>query len=287
MGKTDTTTQKEQLENLIDVQESEFSIDQLERVARGELDIQDLFDPSELEQYSKLLLALTHESFEEAKAVKLWSGIVNHMCDLESVLDRRVGISVASLDYLTNIKEVFSEPKLIEGERSEFIAQTATIDELTGLCLRDVFEFNLDDFCLSANKHEKPFSLLMIDIDDFKSVNDNYGHPKGDKVLAGVGTCVKALLRDNDLAGRYGGEELIVLLPNTPKDEAFNIAERIRIGIEALDFGEVSVTVSLGLASRQGGADASPTELIKRADDALYQAKERGKNQTVVQNNFN
>jgi diguanylate cyclase (GGDEF)-like protein len=126
----------------------------------------------------------------------------------------------------------------------------------------------------------------MLDIDDFKSINDTYGHQQGDLVLREVARILRENSREIDAPARYGGEELAVVLPQTDQNGAFNLAERVRAGIEELSLpvldggGTMSVTASLGVASLAGSA-ADADELVAAADAALYRAKRGGKNQTV------
>ena len=129
-----------------------------------------------------------------------------------------------------------------------------------------------------AKRYSQPLSLLMLDIDHFKSVNDTYGHPDGDTVLIEVSATIKELLRDSDHAGRYGGEEFIVVLPHTATKEAHITAERIRKNVEAIkwDIEGLRITISAGVATFD---NETPSDLIKKADHLLYQAKNNGRNQ--------
>ncbi len=128
-------------------------------------------------------------------------------------------------------------------------------------------------------------SLLMIDIDDFKQINDTRGHLAGDAVLRDVASVLKDSLRAVDSVGRYGGEEFVVILPHTPRDEAYRTAERIRQRVEAHAFevggDRVRVTVSVGVASYPGDGIDGPNGLVREADRALYEAKEAGRNRVV------
>ncbi|MFB9993332.1 diguanylate cyclase [Deinococcus oregonensis] len=165
----------------------------------------------------------------------------------------------------------------------------ATIDDLTGLVNKRAWLARLEETVQLAARHDVPTSVLVLDLDHFKAVNDTYGHLAGDHVLAALGSCVQQQLRRSDVAGRYGGEELVVLLPHTPASGAWIIAERLRAAIEGLPLcwkGErVAVTVSIGIASLPSAAVPRPEELalevVARADQALYEAKRQGRNRVV------
>ncbi len=162
----------------------------------------------------------------------------------------------------------------------------ATLDGLTGLYNRRHFDAELPKELSRSQREGKPLSLLMVDLDHFKKINDTYGHPAGDLVLKEAAHRMQAELRDIDLLCRYGGEEFTVILPGCPPGEAVAVAERIRRSVECLPWGGASVlpapvTVSVGVASfpRPFG---SLLTLLKGADDALYQAKDRGRNRVAA-----
>ncbi|MXR35503.1 GGDEF domain-containing protein [Craterilacuibacter sinensis] len=161
------------------------------------------------------------------------------------------------------------------------LAELALTDELTGLYNRRHFMEMARRELANAERHGMPCSLLLIDIDHFKQVNDHYGHLAGDQVLRILGRLLPVLLRPSDLAARYGGEELVVLLRHTPLDEALEVAERIRQAIAAQAYPDLSaslrVTVSLGVAESRV-AEPDLDWLIERADRALYRAKDGGRN---------
>jgi diguanylate cyclase (GGDEF)-like protein len=135
-----------------------------------------------------------------------------------------------------------------------------------------------------AKRYDRALSLILLDIDNFKQYNDQYGHMEGDRVLARLGRIILANLRDADSAYRYGGEEFTVLLPETDAQEAVTVAERIRKRIGAEVFSprlrtEINKTVSIGIARYHPGEELSA--FVKRADKAMYTAKQQGKNRTV------
>lgn len=277
----DKKEHSEQLDDIVDIRGQSITLSDIEFISRNN-DILKKYEKEDKESfYSSILLSLTHETYSEKEARLLWNEVIEHMKNLEYALDRKVGISVAALDYLYNIKKILNEPKIIEEEKSEFVAQSSTIDELTQLNLRDVFDITLIKHINETIRTNAPLCLLMIDIDDFKQVNDQHGHQVGDKVLHSVGYCINGIVREMDLAARYGGEELAIILPNSNLEDAYMTAERIRTAIEKLNFDGFSVTVSIGVSRADSKTNNTPEALIKKADEALYRAKEAGKNRTV------
>lgn len=165
------------------------------------------------------------------------------------------------------------------------LERRATHDGLTGALNRAEFDARLSAECRSADRHKRPLSLLMVDIDFFKRVNDNHGHQTGDQVLQAIVRLLNETVRPADVVARYGGEEFIIILPETDEDSAMAMADRLRRTIDdhcfACPTGEdLRITVSIGCASRPHHAMA-PEDLVKTADMALYRAKETGRNRVV------
>ncbi|BBO70921.1 hypothetical protein DSCA_48510 [Desulfosarcina alkanivorans] len=165
--------------------------------------------------------------------------------------------------------------------KSQELEILANCDPLT-LCLnRRSLASKFDGLFARAKASEANLSCIMVDIDFFKSVNDNYGHSTGDQVIKAVADVLKTGTRDNDLVGRYGGEEFCVVLPSLNLDMAVKIAERIRQTLEKRSCSGVNITISLGVSSL--GSDTNkPDELIDQADKALYAAKKSGRNRVVA-----
>lgn len=173
----------------------------------------------------------------------------------------------------------------LELETERQLIQLATIDPLTGLMNRGAFDQALDREFERAVRYGRVLSLLLVDVDHFKVVNDTWGHPVGDRVLAQIALALRGCLRNIDLAGRYGGEEFAVLLTETGEEGAAVAGERVRHAIGALDMAvgtdPVKVTASVGVVT-WSPLFATPSELVAAADQTLYRAKHTGRNRTVV-----
>ena len=200
---------------------------------------------------------------------------------MDEILNRDVGISVATLDYLQNIKKLFHYPTIVEESTSDFLTDSTTKDGLTNLYVRDVLDIFLRKEIDNAKRQNSYVSFMLIDIDDFKKVNDTYGHQKGDEVLEKIGEILNNSSRKMDFAARYGGEELCLVLPNTKSDKAYEIATRIREKIKSFIFDDFFVTVSIGISQSDENIN-DEIKLIRKADKALYKAKENGKDQVVI-----
>jgi diguanylate cyclase (GGDEF)-like protein len=163
------------------------------------------------------------------------------------------------------------------------LVEMNTKDALTGIYNRRFLESRLKEECERQRRYARPLSLIMIDIDFFKKVNDTYGHQCGDLILQTVAAKAAAVIRKTDFIARYGGEEFCCLLPETDGGSAEIVAEHLRIHIEDMEnsFEDklVKVTISLGISCFV--TDDSPETFLKRADDALYQAKHSGRNRFI------
>jgi diguanylate cyclase (GGDEF)-like protein len=168
----------------------------------------------------------------------------------------------------------------------ETVERQAVTDELTGLSNRRRFQDALAAEVERSKRFDQPVGLVMLDLDDFKAINDTYGHQQGDVVLREVAKILRDSSREIDEPARYGGEELAVVLPGTDLAGAFNLAERVRVGIERLEIpllngeGTIRVTASCGVATLPTLA-YDQRSLVEAADEALYRAKRTGKNKTV------
>jgi diguanylate cyclase (GGDEF)-like protein len=174
---------------------------------------------------------------------------------------------------------------IVEAETHAQLERMATTDGLTGVFNHRSFQDRLKDEFLRASRHPEPFSLLFIDIDHFKKVNDTHGHPAGDAALKMLSGLLLKQTRKIDMVARYGGEEFAILLVKADSHQAYPLAERIRQTIEQASFAwqtkAIPLTISIGIASFPEDA-GSREEMIQCADQALYVSKQRGRNQSTL-----
>ncbi|HET9742724.1 MAG TPA: sensor domain-containing diguanylate cyclase [Terriglobales bacterium] len=182
---------------------------------------------------------------------------------------------------------VVSENLLTREQANEGLLRFAFTDYLTGLRTRGYFEQQLDLEVKRSDRKGELFSLLMVDIDHFKQLNDSYGHQVGDTVLRQITALLVKDMREVDTVARYGGEEFVIILPDTSEPEAAAVAQRVRKNVQNADFkiegldGKERLTISIGIAV-YGRDAASRQQLIEYADAALYAAKSRGRNQVLA-----
>jgi diguanylate cyclase (GGDEF)-like protein len=202
------------------------------------------------------------------------------------------GLELGAVDYITKpvrapivrarirnhvaLRNALSELAL----KNEELARLAAHDKLTGLYNRRKLDEALAQEVLRAERYDRPLSLILIDIDHFKKVNDTHGHPVGDAVLVESAARLTRTLRTSDIAGRWGGEEFLVICPETPLETAAVLAERLRGDYCEREFEAVGrLTASFGVAAHR--RDVSAEEIVSHADEALYKAKRAGRNQVV------
>lgn len=170
--------------------------------------------------------------------------------------------------------------------KEQEMRKLASHDSLTGLLSRHAFFENARSYVSLATRHDIPFSVAIVDLDHFKSINDRYGHPAGDAVLKLFADVVNSVSRRSDIIGRLGGEEFALVLPNTPIVEAYEFTERLHSAVDKAVLNHASAmiqyTVSIGLTSAEPETDNGIDNLLARADQALYEAKRAGRNQTAV-----
>jgi diguanylate cyclase (GGDEF)-like protein len=233
--------------------------------------------------FSRMLFLLTRKHFDQDQARRHWYRILEHSRDMDQALGRKLGLRVAMFDYLVNVAQKFLDPLLVEGDTYRQKESSAYRDELTGLYNRRFFNRVLHQQVAEAQRFDQPFSLVMFDVDEFKTYNDLYGHLAGDKALAQVASVLTATARKVDQIIRYGGDEFLLILPRVNRAEAMVAAERHRRAVERIRFSSktnlpgVMLTLSAGVASYPLDAQ-SAMDLVHRADMALYSAKHHGRN---------
>ncbi|MFW6261428.1 MAG: GGDEF domain-containing protein [Spirochaetota bacterium] len=229
------------------------------------------------EIHAKIVGSLLSLSVAEDEARTMLAGIVDHHRELGERLGRPVDIRVAAMDYAIRHPELITDPVVVSLPTLSLSQRLAAVDELTGLFNRRFLDLYLAKELNRARRYQQTFSVVFLDLDNFKSINDGYGHDAGDEVLASLAREVQSLLRKEDFAARYGGEEFVVVLPHTDTDGARRFAERLSSRLAAVTFpAGIRVTYSGGIATFPLHG-VSERELIHNADSALYQAKLNGK----------
>ncbi len=246
-----------------------------------EADIQ-VDDEKVSRKHLKLCMVKNHKGESRAKVVDLNSknGIfVNGIRTFEEDLRGGDKIKVGDTILKFEIKD------RLDVSYHDKLYQQATRDPLTGLSNRNYFRNELKKFVSLSARYNRALSVIMLDIDFFKKINDTYGHDVGDNVLKNVSEILMRHVRTHDVAARFGGEEFVMLLPETSLGGAVVVAERIRTAVENVDFNPAgcrhNVTISIGVAEYLGdGTDVE--EVIKKADEALYKAKSSGRNRVCM-----
>jgi diguanylate cyclase (GGDEF)-like protein len=184
-----------------------------------------------------------------------------------------------------NQKKHFSANEELE-QQKELLYLASIIDPMLGTYNRTFLMQVLSTEFAKSKRYSHLFSCILIDIDDFKKVNDNYGHQMGDLILIRIATAIKNELREVDSFGRYGGEEFLIVLPNTTAQEALQVAEKVRHKIAKTEFNNLSqgftITLSQGISDSSIDNPQSEDQLLHQVDTALYQAKHSGKNSSVI-----
>jgi diguanylate cyclase (GGDEF)-like protein len=232
-----------------------------------------------------LFSVLTHLDLAPDQAEDYWRQIISHRNSMNKSLGRDVNLRTAICDYFCTINKSLTNPIIIEIRFLEDVLDSLRHDSLTGLHSRRAFDEMFLRETERANRYGLELSVLFFDLDDFKKINDTFGHLAGDDTLVHVARIVMDEIRAIDIASRYGGEEIVVVLPETGKADAFVVGERIREKVENIKLNYkdqiISLTISGGIATLP--IDANDTKsLIKNSDIAVYKAKEAGKNNIVI-----
>lgn len=241
------------------------------------------------------------DGFETTRLIREWLG--DHWIPIIFATgkneegDLHEGIDAGGDDYLIKpISEVILHAKIRAMERitvmrdqlakmNDELTKLSQIDGLTQLYNRRTFEAKAEELWRQANRSKEPLAVIIMDVDHFKTYNDYYGHPAGDECLRKVAAVLaECISRPSDIVGRYGGEEFVALLTNTPEDGALHVAEEIRQKVESLYIkhraspSDTKVTLSLGVSATSYTTGTSLSKQISRADKALYMAKQSGRN---------
>ncbi len=200
---------------------------------------------------------------------------MQQQCTLAPVYNEETGANEVLITVIDVTESLYLEKSLRE---------INLMDALTRVYNRRYLDQRLKEEILRYNRYQRPLSLIMLDLDHFKGVNDTFGHSCGDMILEKVSAMVTILIRGSDLIARYGGEEFCCVLPDTDLDGALLVAERIRANVEAMhlncDERPIKVTVSLGIAEASPATN-KPADLLKAADKAMYKAKRAGRNRVA------
>lgn len=237
--------------------------------------------------FAAAISLLAHLELSDEEAERLLADILGHRGEMLVALGRDPGLRVAAVDFLSNVERRLTNPKIVEFSEFAETERSAVTDALTGLYNRRFFAAAMEREVRRSRRYGLAFSLVMLDLDQFKKVNDAYGHLFGDIVLQRAARVLRRSIREADIACRYGGEEFAVVLPETDRLGAHAVAERIRLRTEtafaerATRGREVSMTVSGGIGCYpEDGQD--PGAVITRADRALYLAKGAGRNRIAM-----
>ena len=204
----------------------------------------------------------------------------------DNIEDEEMGLRIGAVDYITKpIRPVILSARVDTHvtlkRQQDRLLQLAMHDQLTGLYNRHYMLEMVDQRLARARRHNTPLSLLIVDLDHFKQINDTHGHIVGDQILEEVSTLLNQQCRTEDTVTRFGGEEFLILMEPCSLNQAHYKAEVMRHQISELMPSGIKVTVSIG-AAEFSDADSSFNDMLKRADDALYRAKANGRNQTEL-----
>ena len=207
---------------------------------------------------------------------------------LHTLTDMSAGLATLAAEQMDaeQRSRALEETRARFREQNLLLRELAVVDELTGLHNRRFFDGRLEYEVDRFLRYGSPISLMVMDIDHFKRVNDEHGHPAGDRVLRELAKLCKSMIRRVDLLARIGGEEFALLMPNTLPPGAFAVASRVRARVASnpfeLEDTALDLTVSVGLVTIQAGWQGDTAKLFRAADQALYRAKMDGRNRVVV-----
>jgi polar amino acid transport system substrate-binding protein len=191
-----------------------------------------------------------------------------------------VGVSLVLLVLVYRYRQVHHHNRNLRNLNNQ-LEQISRYDHLTGLANRYALHERFNEEIETSSQTKQIFSLILLDVDFFKTINDDYGHDVGDEVIKQFASLLMSMVRENDMVGRWGGEEFLILCSQTTKNGAFQLADQLRRQVQSYNFlVNQQITASFGLSEYRHGETIGDT--IKRADDALYKAKRNGRNQIVM-----
>ena len=237
--------------------------------------------------HAELIFLLTRLRVAPSEARSQWPLVVARQREMAAKLGHPVDIRAALLNYFVDVDRRLDSPKVVEMDWADRTAQSALVDDVTGLPNQRFFREQLARDVERSCRDNSPLSLILLDADDFKSVNDRHGHDVGTATLCEMARRLRRQAREEDLVARYGGDEFVVLCPSTPKAEARQVAETLRSAVAACVVATAGaplplrLTVSAGIATCPGDAADAET-LFALADRATYQAKDAGKNRVEL-----
>ena len=247
-------------------------------------DLNGIAEQSGAEAYRIILHVLTHLDLDLQTAESSWKDIISLYSDMSEALGRVISLRTAICDYFCSVQKSLKNPKVVEIHVFERTLKNSKYDSLTNMLNRQALDELLINELHRAKRHKLDLSIIFFDLDDFKRVNDGHGHQAGDEALRRVAGTILQQKRLEDIAGRYGGEELVLVLPETNRKDAGIIGERIRAATEKMVFSwegkEIKVTLSGGIGS-YAEKTGDVLALVREADIAVQAAKEQGKNRIL------
>jgi len=211
--------------------------------------------------------------------------------NLTAGLDVKKALDMGAMDFVRKTSEPIEIIARVHSalrlkEKQDQLIRMSQRDSLTQLYNKQYFNKALEKIIREKGKYHKGISLIMIDCDHFKNINDRYGHTFGDTVLSAVANAITKSIKQRDVACRFGGEEFCIIIPNATSFQAYAIAERLRTNIGKISFKHndeiISVTVSCGVSRIKRDGEKESAQLVNESDIALYEAKQQGRNQTVL-----
>lgn len=241
-----------------------------------------IFDNDPEGLFRELIFQLVNVRIPREQARDVWAKLTEHRTWMSQRLGRHVTLRQTAFDYFTVVDPRIEDARIMPREVYRQILTVSEKDAVTGLSNRLAFNKRFAQEVERAVRYNSRFTLVIVDVDNFKSFNDDYGHTVGDRVLKLVASIVSSMIRKTDQAFRLGGDEFVLILPEIMSQDAWYLIDRIRRQIVRVGF-EKKVTISCGMATFRDDT-ADPQKLFTMADSALYVAKDRGRNCVATYN---